>query len=45
VAAPGEPLDAAARRAFAHYWLVVRPGSGAVRRSWLRAIRRRAERV
>ena len=38
-----EPLDAAARRAFAHYWLVVRPGSGAVRRSWLRAIRRRAE--
>lgn len=35
--------DAAARRRFGAYWLVVRPFSGLVRRSWLRAARRRAE--
>ena len=35
--------DDAARRKFARYWLVVRPGSALVRRSWLRAIKRRAE--
>ena len=35
--------DAASRRRFAAYWLVVRPFSGLVRRSWLAAARRRAE--
>jgi len=35
--------DAASRRRFTGYWLVVRPFSGAVRRSWLAAARRRAE--
>lgn len=35
--------DAAARRAFRRYWLVVRPGSGLIRRVWLRAVARRAE--
>jgi hypothetical protein len=35
--------DGAARRRFALYWLFVRPGSGLIRRAWLRAIRRRAE--
>jgi hypothetical protein len=29
-------------RAFGRYWRVIRPGSGAIRRSWLAAIRRRA---
>jgi hypothetical protein len=29
-------------RAFRRYWRVIRPGSGAIRRSWLAAIRRRA---
>jgi hypothetical protein len=32
-----------ARRAFRLYWLVVRPGSGLIRRAMLGAIRRRAE--
>jgi len=36
--------DAEATRKFRRYWLVVRPGSGAIRRSWLQAIRRRLER-
>ena len=36
--------DAAARRRFRAYWLVVRPFSGLVRRSWLAAAKRRAER-
>ena len=36
--------DAAARRKFGAYWLVVGPGSAAIRRLWLRAVRRRAER-
>jgi len=35
----------AARRRFALYWMVIRPGSGLLRRLWLEAIRRRAERV
>lgn len=35
--------DAAARRKFRRYWLVIRPFSGLIRRVWLRAIRRRAE--
>ena len=37
--------DARARRRFAAYWLVVRPFSGLVRRSWLKAAKRRAEAV
>jgi hypothetical protein len=35
--------DAPSRRRFLAYWLAVRPGSGLIRRSWLRAIKRRAE--
>ena len=35
--------DGPARRRFAAYWLVIRPFSGLVRRSWLRAAKRRAE--
>jgi len=31
-----------AERAFKRYWLVVRWGSGTIRRGWLQAIRRRA---
>ena len=31
-----------ATRAFHRYWLVIRPASGAIRRSWLAAVRRRA---
>jgi hypothetical protein len=34
--------DAASRRAFRRYWLVIRPFSGLIRRAWLRAIARRA---
>jgi hypothetical protein len=34
-----------ARRAFMRYWRVIRLGSGAIRRSWLAAIRRRALRA
>lgn len=33
----------AARRAFTLYWLVIRPGSGIIRRVWLRAAKARAE--
>lgn len=36
--------DEASRRRFRRYWLIIRPGSGFIRRMWLRAIRRRAER-
>lgn len=36
--------DAAARRRFRLYWRLVRPGSGAIRRSWLAAVRRRLAR-
>jgi hypothetical protein len=32
-----------ARRIFAIYWRAIRPGSGIIRRSWLEAIKRRAE--
>lgn len=34
--------DGAARRRFRLYWLLIRPWSGFLRRSWLRAARRRA---
>ena len=37
--------DASARRRFRAYWLVVRPLSGLVRRSWLKAAKRRAESI
>jgi hypothetical protein len=37
--------DAAATRKFRRYWLLIRPGSAAIRRSWLKAIRRRLEGV
>ena len=37
--------DERARRSFARYWRVVHPGSALIRRDWLRAIRRRAERA
>ena len=37
--------DAAASRNFRRYWLLIRLGSGALRRSWLKAIRRRLERA
>ncbi|MBA2361268.1 MAG: hypothetical protein H0V79_10110 [Actinobacteria bacterium] len=33
--------DAGATRKFGRYWFVVRLGSGAIRKSWLKAIRRR----
>jgi hypothetical protein len=36
--------DPVSRRRFARYWRVIRPGSGLIRRSWLRAAKRRAER-
>ena len=35
--------DASARRGFAAYWLVIRPFSGLIRRTWLAAAARRAE--
>jgi hypothetical protein len=36
--------DDHARRSFRRYWRVVMPGSALIRRGWLRAIRKRAER-
>jgi hypothetical protein len=36
--------DARARRRFGLYWRLIRPGSGAIRRSWLAAVRRRLAR-
>ena len=36
-------IDPASRRAFGRYWRLIRPGSGAIRRSWLGAAKRRAE--
>jgi hypothetical protein len=36
--------DPEARRRFLRYWRVVMPGSALIRRAWLRAVRRRAER-
>jgi hypothetical protein len=38
------PLGKAAARRFGLYWFFVHPGSAVIRRAWLRAIRRRAER-
>ena len=35
--------DAISRRRFALYWRVIYPGSAYIRRSWLRAAKRRAE--
>jgi hypothetical protein len=35
--------DPQARRRFARYWFVIRPGSGIIRREWLHRIRMRAE--
>ena len=37
--------DPVSRRKFGRYWLVIRPGSGLIRRSWLKAAKRRAERA
>ena len=37
--------DAAARRGFGRYWSLIRGFSGLIRRDWLRALARRAERV
>ncbi len=34
--------DASARRKFAAYWTIIRPGSALIRREWLRSIERRA---
>jgi hypothetical protein len=34
--------DAQAHRLFGLYWLLIRPGSGLIRREWLRALERRA---
>jgi hypothetical protein len=39
-----QATDDHARRSFRRYWLVIHAGSAAIRRAWLRAIRRRAER-
>ena len=36
--------DSEARRKFRAYWFVVRPGSALIRRLWLGAVKRRAER-
>lgn len=36
--------DEAALRSFRRYWRLIHPGSAAIRRAWLRAIRLRAER-
>jgi hypothetical protein len=35
--------DARSRRAFGRYWLLIRPFSGMIRRTWLRATARRAD--
>jgi hypothetical protein len=37
--------DDAARRAFGRYWTIIRVPSGLIRREWLAAITRRAERA
>jgi len=37
--------DPTSARRFARYWRLIRPASGAIRRSWLTAIKRRAERA
>jgi hypothetical protein len=38
-----QATDRSTRRKFGRYWRLIRPGSGAIRRSWLRAAKRRAE--
>lgn len=35
--------DPASQRAFRRYWRIIRPGSGLIRRSWMRAAKRRTE--
>ena len=40
-----QATDDSARRTFGRYWRVVHPGSALIRRVWLRAIRKRAERA
>jgi len=37
--------DAASRRRFGRYWRLIQPGSALVRRNWLAAAKRRAERA
>jgi hypothetical protein len=37
--------DPRSARGFGRYWRLIRPASGAIRRSWLTAIKRRAERA
>jgi hypothetical protein len=37
--------DASARRGFAAYWLLIRPFSGLIRRTWLAAAARRAQAI
>jgi hypothetical protein len=46
VAAPDPPggEDPGYANRFARYWRLIRPASGAIGRSWLTAIKRRAER-
>ncbi|TMA26472.1 MAG: hypothetical protein E6J78_13590 [Deltaproteobacteria bacterium] len=39
-----QATDARSRRRFAMYWFAIYPGSAFIRRMWLRAIKRRAER-
>jgi hypothetical protein len=39
-----DTTDDSARRSFRRYWRLVHPRSAAIRRAWLRAARRRAER-
>ena len=38
------PVDSNALRKFSRYWRIIQPGSALIRREWLRAIKRRAER-
>jgi hypothetical protein len=38
-------LSEKARKNFRPYWLIIRPWSGLIRRLWLKAIKRRAERI
>src|SRR6266498_3031767 len=40
-----DTTDPLAHRRFGAYWQVIRLGSSSIRRSWLRAIKRRAERA
>jgi len=36
--------DKKSKRRFAMYWMIVYPGSAGIRRIWLKAIKKRAER-